>query len=72
MSFILFEKKDQVAHLTLNRPEKFNAFNRAMALELQAALDECQAAAYRAVVITGAGKAFCSGQDLAEIGRAHV
>ena len=66
MSFILFEKKDQVAHLTLNRPEKFNAFNRAMALELQAALDECQSTAYRAVVITGAGKAFCSGQDLAE------
>ena len=66
MAEILFEVKDQVAHITLNRPEKFNAFNRAMALQLQAALDECQADTIRAVLITGAGKAFCSGQDLTE------
>ena len=66
MSFILFERQDQVGFITLNRPEKFNAFNREMALELQQILDECKSAAYRAVVITGSGKAFCSGQDLAE------
>ena len=66
MSFILFERQDQVGFITLNRPEKFNAFNREMALELQQVLDECKSAAYRAVVITGSGKAFCSGQDLGE------
>jgi len=40
MSSIHFEIKDAVAYITLNRPEKFNAFNRSMALELQAVLDE--------------------------------
>jgi len=40
MGSILFEMKDQVAVITLNRPEKFNAFNREMALQLQAVLDE--------------------------------
>jgi len=66
MGSILFEMKDQVAVITLNRPEKFNAFNREMALQLQAVLDECVATTCRAVVITGAGKAFCAGQDLGE------
>lgn len=66
MSFILVEIKDQVAYITLNRPEKYNAFIREMSLELQAALDECKSENVRAVLITGAGKAFCSGQDLTE------
>jgi 2-(1,2-epoxy-1,2-dihydrophenyl)acetyl-CoA isomerase len=66
MSFILFERQDQVGFITLNRPEKFNAFNREMALELQQVLDECKSSNYRAVVLTGAGKAFCAGQDLSE------
>lgn len=56
-----------VCTLTLNRPQVFNSFNQEMAFELQAALDFCaQEAQIRAVVITGEGKAFCAGQDLAE------
>jgi 2-(1,2-epoxy-1,2-dihydrophenyl)acetyl-CoA isomerase len=56
-----------VCTLTLNRPQVFNSFNQEMAFELQAALDFCaQEEQIRAVVITGEGKAFCAGQDLAE------
>ena len=56
-----------VCELKLNRPDVFNSFNRAMALELQNALDNCATDdSIRAVVITGEGKAFCAGQDLAE------
>jgi len=67
MSSILVEIKDQVAILTLNRPEKFNAFNREMALLLQQELDACRQNEIRAVVMTGNGKAFCAGQDLGEV-----
>lgn len=67
MSSILFEIKDSIAFITLNRPEKFNAFNREMALLLQDKLDACKDRAVRAVYITGTGKAFCAGQDLAEV-----
>lgn len=56
-----------VAVLALNRPEKYNSFNREMALELQAQLDACaDDEAVRCIVITGTGKGFCAGQDLAE------
>lgn len=67
MSSILFEVQDQVAFITLNRPEKFNAFNREMALRLQGVLDDCRDPSIRALHITGNGKAFCAGQDLAEV-----
>ncbi|MEP6626676.1 MAG: enoyl-CoA hydratase-related protein [Ginsengibacter sp.] len=68
MSSILFEIKNSVAFITLNRPEKFNAFNREMALSLQEKLDKCETdPQIRCVVITGAGKAFSAGQDLAEV-----
>lgn len=68
MPTILFEIKNNIASITLNRPEKFNAFNRDMALSLQKVLDECETNnSIRCVFITGAGKAFCAGQDLAEI-----
>jgi 2-(1,2-epoxy-1,2-dihydrophenyl)acetyl-CoA isomerase len=68
MSSILFEIRDQIAFITLNRPEKMNAFTREMALLLQARLDECASLhEVRAVYITGAGKAFSAGQDLAEV-----
>lgn len=68
MSSILFEVKNGVAIITLNRPEKFNSFNREMALLLQDKLDECAASkAIRCVYITGNGKAFSAGQDLAEL-----
>lgn len=66
MSLILLEVTEQVACITLNRPEKFNAFIREMSLQLQAALDACKDPAIRSVIIRGAGKAFCSGQDLTE------
>lgn len=67
MSSLLFEQKGPIAFITLNRPDKFNAFNREMALLLQEKLDICKDPAIRAVLITGAGKAFCAGQDLAEV-----
>lgn len=67
---ILYEKKDNTAYITLNRPDVFNAFNDEQSYELQDALklatkdDEI-----RVVVLTGAGKAFCSGQDLKDISK---
>ena len=68
MSSILFEIRDQIAFITLNRPDKLNAFNREMALLLQNRLDECASLhEIRAVYLTGAGKGFCAGQDLAEV-----
>ncbi|MDP9041922.1 MAG: enoyl-CoA hydratase-related protein, partial [Bacteroidota bacterium] len=67
MSEILFEIKDHVAMVSLNRPEKLNAFNRSMALELQDRLLACdENDSVRAVLLTGEGRAFCSGQDLSE------
>jgi 2-(1,2-epoxy-1,2-dihydrophenyl)acetyl-CoA isomerase len=66
MATLIKEIKGALAVLTLNRPDKYNAFNREMALALQTALDECADPSVRAVLITGTGKAFCSGQDLAE------
>ena len=54
--------------LTLNRPDKFNSFNREMALLLQQELDDAAAASdTRVIVLTGSGKAFCAGQDLSEL-----
>ncbi|MFT3793818.1 enoyl-CoA hydratase-related protein [Flavobacterium sp.] len=68
MSSILLKIENQIGYLTLNRPEVFNSFNREMALELQSKLDQCaNDASIRAIVITGAGKAFCAGQDLKEV-----
>lgn len=67
MSFISTNKKEGVAILTLNRPDKFNSFVREMAFELQKALDDCENDKnVRAILITGTGKAFCAGQDLTE------
>ena len=68
MSSILFEIKNSVAIITLNRPEKFNAFNREMALLLQKILDDCAAEkCVRAIYLTGSGKGFSAGQDLSEL-----
>ena len=68
MSSILFEIKNSVAFITLNRPEKYNSFNREMAIELQERLDECEKnISIRCVYLTGSGKAFSAGQDLAEV-----
>ncbi len=68
MSSIIFEIKNSIAFITLNRPEKFNAFNREMALCLQTYLDACATEPnIRCVYITGSGKAFSAGQDIGEL-----
>ncbi|EIT85819.1 enoyl-CoA hydratase/isomerase [Fictibacillus macauensis ZFHKF-1] len=62
---IIYETRAGVAWVTLNRPEKLNAFTPLMHKELQKALKVAERdEEIRAVVITGAGRAFCSGQDL--------
>jgi 2-(1,2-epoxy-1,2-dihydrophenyl)acetyl-CoA isomerase len=67
MSSILTQQNNQVLVITLNRPEKFNCFNREMALLLLDVLNKAeQDTNVRAIVLTGNGKAFCAGQDLAE------
>jgi 2-(1,2-epoxy-1,2-dihydrophenyl)acetyl-CoA isomerase len=68
MPSVNFEIRDQIGFITLNRPEKLNSFTREMALLFQNRLDECASLReVRAVYITGAGKAFSAGQDLAEV-----
>ena len=68
METILLQINNNVAYITLNRPEKLNAFNREMAVLLQDKLDECNASTeVRCVYITGSGKGFSAGQDLAEV-----
>ncbi|MFT6216816.1 MAG: 2-(1,2-epoxy-1,2-dihydrophenyl)acetyl-CoA isomerase [Roseivirga sp.] len=63
--FLKFEKKSGVATITLNRPEVYNALNNEITFELQSALKEVKKDdEIRVLVITGEGKAFCSGQDL--------
>ncbi|MCS7153368.1 MAG: enoyl-CoA hydratase-related protein [Bacteroidia bacterium] len=65
---LLYEQRDAVTYITLNRPERYNAFNEQMSAELLAALKEARKDKNsRVVVIRGAGKAFCSGQDLKDI-----
>ena len=60
--------ENNVALISLNRPEVFNSFNREMALLLQTLLDNCNDDSnVRVIVITGNGKAFCAGQDLKEV-----
>ena len=68
MSSIQFHLENNIAWITLNRPETLNSFNREMALLLQEKLDEAATdPAIRCVYITGAGKGFSAGQDLAEV-----
>lgn len=63
---LLVAKSDRVATITLNRPERLNALNRELMVELLAALTEIeQDGTSRAVLLTGAGRGFCSGADLA-------
>ena len=64
---ILFERCDGIARITLNRPDKLNSFNVAMHKELRHALAGLNADSnLRVLVLTGAGRAFCAGQDLAD------
>jgi 2-(1,2-epoxy-1,2-dihydrophenyl)acetyl-CoA isomerase len=63
--FLKYKNNGGVATITLNRPEVFNAFNDGLSYELQDALKQANRdETVRVVVITGEGKAFCSGQDL--------
>jgi methylglutaconyl-CoA hydratase len=66
-STILIADEEQMRTITLNRPERRNAMTPEMQLELIAALEEAASAACRAVVLKGAGDAFCSGLDLAAL-----
>jgi len=62
---LLFERRDHVAHVTLNRPDKLNALNLPLIEDLRAAAAAIAAdPAIRAVLLTGAGRGFCSGADL--------
>lgn len=62
---ILYEKADRVAIITLNQPERLNALDQAMAEECMQALEDCaRDVAIRALLITGAGRAFCAGGDV--------
>jgi 2-(1,2-epoxy-1,2-dihydrophenyl)acetyl-CoA isomerase len=68
MSSVLFHIENNIAYITLNRPDKLNSFNREMALLLQNYLDEAATVKeIRCVYITGSGKGFSSGQDLSEV-----
>jgi 2-(1,2-epoxy-1,2-dihydrophenyl)acetyl-CoA isomerase len=63
---VLTAREGAVLTITLNRPDVYNAFNRALHAGLRDALAEADDAEIRAVVVTGAGRGFCSGQDLKE------
>lgn len=63
--FLLFEKENGIATVTLNRPEVYNALNDEITFELQDAFREAaKDDSIRVVILTGQGKAFCAGQDL--------
>ena len=59
---ILLERSGPITRITLNRPDRLNSFTRQMHAELQQALDD--AASARVIILTGAGRGFCAGQDL--------
>jgi 2-(1,2-epoxy-1,2-dihydrophenyl)acetyl-CoA isomerase len=63
---ILFSADGGIARLTLNRPDKLNSFNTQMHGEVRHALDRLPAVAARVLVLTGAGRGFCAGQDLGD------
>lgn len=65
MQYIRYELREQVACITLNRPDQLNALCAPMHAELREALDRAQEEA-RALLLTGSGRGFCAGQDLSE------
>jgi 2-(1,2-epoxy-1,2-dihydrophenyl)acetyl-CoA isomerase len=66
---VLTSREGAVLTITFNRPEVYNAFNRDLHAALHEALAAARDAAVRCVVVTGAGKGFCAGQDLKEFGQ---
>jgi len=71
---IIVDKTDGIATITMNRPDKMNAYTRTMGAEIMAAMDDIDSDdAVRAVIFTGAGeRAFCAGADLTPEGGGHV
>jgi 2-(1,2-epoxy-1,2-dihydrophenyl)acetyl-CoA isomerase len=65
-SAVLLDVQNGIAFITLNRPEKMNSISKALATALLQALNDCKDPAIRCVCLTGAGNAFCAGQDLGE------
>lgn len=63
---ILFSVEQGIARLTLNRPDKLNSFNTAMHAEVRDALGRVAGEGGRVLVLTGAGRGFCAGQDLGD------
>jgi 2-(1,2-epoxy-1,2-dihydrophenyl)acetyl-CoA isomerase len=63
---IMFEVDGGIARLTLNRPDKLNSFNVEMHLEVRDAIEHTRADGARVLVLTGAGRGFCAGQDLGD------
>jgi 2-(1,2-epoxy-1,2-dihydrophenyl)acetyl-CoA isomerase len=72
VSLLTVEQVDTTLVLTLNRPESLNAINVALHEELRDALKAARGPAVRAVVVTGAGRGFCVGQDLEEVAAAEL
>src|SRR5690349_10915750 len=72
---ITLNESTAIALLTLNRPEKRNAISYELIADLEKGLDQVSKSSARVLIVTGAGKAFCSGMDLEDlkslIGRAH-
>jgi enoyl-CoA hydratase/carnithine racemase len=67
---ILYDVADRVATVTLNRPEKLNAWTRQMEREVRAALEQAEAdEQVRVIILTGAGRGFCAGADLQDLER---
>jgi enoyl-CoA hydratase/carnithine racemase len=63
--YLLVQQDEGICHLTLNRPERLNALNVRVGVELLQALDDCDRSdEVRVVILTGAGRAFCAGDDL--------
>ena len=69
MAEVETSREGAVLTITLNRPDVLNAFNTGMHKALAAALEEARGPDVRAVVVTGAGRGFCVGQDLTEFTR---
>ncbi|MBV9577119.1 MAG: enoyl-CoA hydratase/isomerase family protein [Chloroflexi bacterium] len=64
-SYVVFEQTGSIAHITLDRPDKLNAINHELGLQLWDALARCQdEPSIRAIVLAGAGRAFCAGDEL--------